>query len=393
MVSFVLFLASFCVWIDPDEFPTIRRFSELHLEDPLPEALSLHEAGQVCKAMEYLDTYMDYDHVKTNSEIIAFYTKLETERWTLLQRTKNIASGAILGTTDCTEALVAATVSDFLLVGDVRDFSFGVFKKLSGSENNDDFTTALAGVGLLLWGAASVNIGTAPIHGGSGVVGVAAAKGSVSLLKMANKMGKLQKPFKASLTNLFSKIARTGDFRLFNPTADAIHQVANVPGIKLRDTFTILARTADVSDLGDVAKASKVFGPKTGKFFERAGDSSLTIFKKYGSNPLVNTSLDSAISYGKNGIRLLEKVGPQKFTSYVTFAKFGVRGLKSWHGGRLAETIKFFPPYMLFLMRWLLSFLPLWLIYIISCGTGMIVIGVPVHAGSKIIREFLRPKM
>ena len=146
---------------------------------------------------------MEYDYVQNNPEASALYETLKKKRKSWLFRATEGGKGIIIGKGVCPEATLTATVTDFLLIGDVRDLTWGLVNKYYYKEDTDDFTTALAGVGVLLWGATVVTMPVPPVSGGA-----VASKSSVVVLKLGNKMGKLSKSLKTSLVKVLSKTTR-----------------------------------------------------------------------------------------------------------------------------------------------------------------------------------------
>jgi hypothetical protein len=377
LVSLILFVASMSVIIDPDELKLLKEVQSLQRVDPVPRTKELEAAGELCQALDYLGHFMEYDYVQNNPEISALYGTLKKKRESWLFRATEGGKGIIYGKGVCPEATLTATVSDFLLIGDVRDLTWGLANKYYYKENTDDFTTALAGVGVLLWGATVVSIPTAPIHGGSGTAGTVACKASVVFLKLGNKMGKLSKPLKASLTNVLKETKKTGKLKHLEPIAESVYTLSKTPGVRVKDAMTILSRCTHVNDLEHMAKATSVYGKKTAKFLELGGERSLEIFKKFGHSKNITTALDSAIMHGPKGLSILERVGPDKFIKYLTISKFSVRGVRSWHEGRLTELAKMLTSYGHYLITWLMSLLPQWGIFSIAAVSGLVVIGIP----------------
>lgn len=377
LVALILFMVSLSVIIDPGELKVVKEIQSLQRVDPIPRAKELAAAEELCQALDYLAHFMEYDYVRENPEALALYDTLKKKRESFAFRTKDAVNGLFYGKGVCPEATVTATVSDFLLIGDVRDLTWGLVNKYYDKEDTDDFTTALAGVGILLWGATVVSIPTAPIHGGSGTVGTVACKASVVLLKLGNKMDKIPKSLKNSILKVLQETKETKNLKIFTPIASSIHKLSKAPGVKVKDAMTILSRCKHVDDLEVLGNAAAVYGKKTGKFLELAGDHSLVVFKKFGNSSQITAALDSAIMRGPKGLALLERVGPDKFMKYLTLSKFSVRGMRSWHEGRLSEAVSILLSYANFMLKKLLSLLPTWAIWALMLVTGLVVFTVP----------------
>lgn len=380
LVALIFFTVSLSVIIDPAELKVVKEIQSLQRVDPIPRAKELEAAGELCQALDYLAHFMEYDYVQDNPEALALYDTLKKKRESFTFRGTDIIRGVVYGKGVCPEATVTATVSDFLLIGDVRDLTWGLVNKYYYKEDSDDFTTALAGVGMLLWGATVVSIPTAPIHGGSGTVGTVACKASVVLLKLGNKMDKIPKSLKNSILKVLQQTKETKNLKIFSPIADSIYKLSKAPGVKVKDAMTILSRCKHVDDLEVLGNAAAVYGKKAGKFLELAGDHSVVVFKKFGNSSQISAALDSAIARGPKGLALLERVGPDKFMKYLTLSKFSVRGIRSWHEGRLSEAGSILLSHANFIVKRLLSLLPAWAIWALMLVTALVVVTVPSRA-------------
>jgi hypothetical protein len=380
----VVFAASVAVIVDPAEMEIFKAVGNLTLVDPLPRTRELVQENRLCEAIDYLGHFMDYDYVKSNQEAQELYQQLNAKRDSLSFRGQDVLNGILRGKGECTEALVSATVSDFLLVGDVRDLTWGLVNKYYYKEPTDDFTTALAALGVLLWGTTAISIPTAPVTGGTGTAGSVSAKAAVVLLKLANKMGKLSNSMKKSLVKVFRQTTATKSIAHFKPIASAVQQMASTPGIKVKDSLNILAASRHVDDLPVMAKAAAAYGRKTGKFLDLAGDASVRVYKRFPQSSRIVPALDAANMRGKPGLDALEKVGPDKFLKYLTIAKFSTRGVRSWHEGRLSELTAMTAWQGWYAVKKAISYLPMWLMYVVAVISGLVVIGPPLKGLRKI---------
>ena len=347
------------------EAKLLTEFESLRETDPLPEARKLVDAGLYCDALEYLDYFRDYNYVKNSPEVTAFYEKIRAERESYWFRARDVFNGIWRGKGACMESLVSATASDFFVVGDLRDLAWQGYNFYQG-RNVDEFTAALAGVGVLL---------TVPtIVSGAGAAPV---KGAASLLKLAKRTGKLTKPLQNSLTKLFKEAVRLRDLKPLKPVVSPMEGIAGVPGVKARDVMAIVSRCDSVADLKTMEKLAAAYGPKTGKFLKLGEDSAVSVVTKYGTSRQITAAMDEAIKYGPEGTRLLEKTGPKSFMKYLTMAKYGVRATRSaWRGRLINLTAQF------------LRLFPMWVIYLIAALSGMVVVGVPARiVVSRLVRK------
>jgi hypothetical protein len=353
----VVFALCITALVMEQELRLIREFDALKQLDPLVKARELVEAGEYCEALDYLEYFMDYDYVKQNPEVTAFYNEVKKTRQSYAFIGRDVAEGVFKGKGACPESLVSATVSDFLIIGDIRDLFKGLLNKYYYGASADEFTMALAGVGMLASGI------TYAAGGAS-----SPAKVSISLLKAAKKMGKLPQPLEKSLIGLFKQSAQARDLRALRPATDSLYAISQTNGLRMRDLFTVLSRSRSVGDLKTMEKVVGVYGAKTGKFLKLGGDAPVSVLKRFPKDPHAVTAVDTALKYGVDGGRLLEKTGPTKFLKYVTLTKYAARTTRSiWEKRLTTLLVKFvtlFPPLVIVAM---------W------AASGLVVVGAPAY--------------
>lgn len=328
VVMLALFALSLVALVNRHEVELMRQFAALQQVDPLPRARELEATGEYCQALEYLEYFMEYPYVKADPEVNRLYAEIEQKRNSYSFIGHDIASGVWKGTGACPEALVSATASDFFVVGDIRDLLLGMTKKFYYGEEADEFTMALAGVGILATGAAYLS-------GGTGTP----VKGSLSLLKTANKLGKLSQPLKKSLLTSFKEATRMGDLKPLMPAARSLYAISSTPGMKVRDMFAILSRSRNIGDLGVMEKVAAKYGARTGKFMHLGGEAPVSLVRKFPHDAKLVDAMDSAVAYGSKGTDLLAKTGPSKFLRYLVLTKYSARASRSLWEGRLSKLL------------------------------------------------------
>ncbi|MDQ7784107.1 MAG: hypothetical protein RDU20_14580 [Desulfomonilaceae bacterium] len=358
LVTAVLFVLSVTVLVKKHEIALLKQFYALNRIDPIPEAEKLYRAGEYCEALEYLEYFMDYDYVRTNPEVQRLYKEVKTTRNSYAFRAEDLLKGVWKGKGACPESLVSATVSDFFIVGDVRDLLKGTLDKYYYEQDPDEFVMALAGVGIV----ASV---ITYMSGGT----TTPAKVSLSAVKLAERMGKLPASLRKSLTKIFREAARTGNLKPIKPMSRSLYNISRVKGLKIRDLLVILSRSRRVSDIKMMEKAAGVYGKKIGKYLKLGGQSPLKVLRKFPGDKQAARAMDSAVQYGAGGTRLLEKTGPSKFLKYVRITKYTARTTRSVWQGRLNR-----------LLVKLFSFFPEWSLWAIAGVSGLIVVGMPTRA-------------
>jgi len=220
---------------------------------------------------------------------------------------------------------------------------------------------ALAGVGIVASGITYVSGGTA-----------APAKVSVSVVKLAERMGRLPASLRKSLTKVFKEAAHAGDLKAMKPLSTSIYNISQVKGLKMRDILVILSRSRNVGDMKMMEKAAGVYGKKIGKFLKLGGESPLRVLRKFPADKQAAKAMDSAVQYGGSGTRLLEKTGPSKFLKYVRITKYSARTVRSVWQGRLNR-----------LLVKIFSLFPEWSLWAIAGLTGLVLVGIPVSSVMK----------
>lgn len=116
--------------------------------------------------------------------------------------TRDFASGAVTGEVNGIASLTGALVSDYLMIGDIRDVTIQATRLVSG-EDYDGLILGLATIGLLT---------LAPGTGGIDL--------GVSLLKNAKRTGRISKPVQRQLTRITTDLIDTAALKRAMSPAD-----------------------------------------------------------------------------------------------------------------------------------------------------------------------------
>jgi hypothetical protein len=351
-----VFGLSLATMLQRDHLQLITQFETLKEIDPRVKATELAGKGDYCQAIDYMEYFMDYDYVKRNPAIAEFYKQLKEKRDSLAFKGEDVWNGIWAGKGSCPESMISSTVTDFLVIGDVRSLVWEAAKWWR-NEPSDDFTIALASLGLL---------STVLTYGTAGTA--APAKGSLSLLKVAKQANKISAPLQKSLIRVFRDAKRTKSLKGLKPISDAMYQLAETRNIKMRDFLTIISRSDNVRDLRLMPRVAKAYGPRTGKLLSLGGDDSLRIFRKFGAHKEIANALDTAVKYGPEGTQLLRRVGPSQFLKYVTLTKYAARTTRSIWQGHLTS-----------LLTWSVAKIPETGIWILAILSGLVVVS-PVYS-------------
>jgi hypothetical protein len=263
-------------------------------------------------------------------------------------------------------------VSDFLVIGDVRDLVWGTINKIRGQEA-DNFTMALAGVGVVLTGATVV--ATPATAGGAAPAGVS-AKVTLSLLKIAKRLGKLPKTLQKSLIRIFKVSIKTKSIKPLKPLSRSVYRIANTKGIKIPDFLAVVSKSQKLSDLKFMEKVASTYGKYTGKFLKLAGDTPVDVVRKFGKSRYAVRAVNTSIQYGPEGSKLLMKTGPRKFLKYVKMSKYSARTTRVIWKQRIDKA----------LVK-LMKLLPETYVIIIAILTGLGAIGYPANGVRKIVKR------
>jgi len=355
LIAVVIFALCLAVLIRQHDLELIKQFQSLQQVDPLPRARELADAGEYCQALEYLDYFMDYDYVKESPKVAELYDEIKKKRKSYLFVGTDIATGVLKGKGACIESLVSATVSDFFLVGDVRDLAIGLTNTYYYGQEADEFTMALAGVGVLASGVTYMTAGAgAPV------------KTSLSIFKMAKKLNKISTSLQKSLIKVFKRSAEARDLKPIMPLAQSVYRISKTPGLKMGDMFAVLSRSRNVRDIKTMERAAATYGRKTGKFLSLGGEAPVSVVRRFPMDKNIVEAVDTAVKYGPDGTRLLAKTGPTRFLNYVRATKYAARTTRSVWQGRLNN-----------LLVKTMSLLPQSAIFSLAMLSGLAVVGVP----------------
>ncbi|MES0179700.1 hypothetical protein NKJ86_14015 [Mesorhizobium sp. M0025] len=117
---------------------------------------------------------------------------------------RDVWVGATTGKAESWPGFAAATLSDFLVIGDIRD----LIQQATAYPDYDPVVVALAGTGVVLTGVTAATIAASFLTGGvaaPSVAMVAPEKVGVSILKTAKKMRKLSPRLEGDLMQIASK--------------------------------------------------------------------------------------------------------------------------------------------------------------------------------------------
>lgn len=192
------------VWSDSREIP----LEEPALHDYLPHVEELREQGRLGEAIavgNFLETQEDMPH---RDEIIQIRDEIIVEQSSWFSRSGRFLTGFVTGNATSMEGMAGTVISDFLVIGDVRDLGKQGYNWIVGEEV-DKFITTLSGVGLV---ASVATFAPEPSSTAAGV----ATQPVLAMLKVLKRLGALSRRQVDSIMRMGRRVVETkklGDFK------------------------------------------------------------------------------------------------------------------------------------------------------------------------------------
>ena len=230
---------------------------------------------------EYLNIELSEELSKKLEEKNTFFSKVKNN-------TQDFGESFITGESDSMAGLAGSTISDMLIVGDIRDLSLEGQKLVLGEEY-DSLIMGLAAIGVAMSASQFVSLG-----------GTSSFKISTSIMKFAKKTNNLTKKFTKNISSLLSKsidysklksidfkdtknlksnitsFSKTIDFKHTKELFENISLISKNTASKL-DTINLLKYVDNTEDIKKLNKISAKFGSKTKGVFKILGKNALTI--------------------------------------------------------------------------------------------------------------------
>ncbi|OQW93230.1 MAG: hypothetical protein BWK79_12240 [Beggiatoa sp. IS2] len=280
--------------------------------DPIPHTQELIDQKRYAEADEYLSFFMEYDYVATNPMAVTLHRQIKEQRDHYLYRLKKAAEGVTQGRSDEIEGQIAAVVSDFLIIGDIRDLTLEGLKWWQ-KEEVDEFIVALSTIGVVATAGVALTAGSS-----------AAAKPALSFLKMARKVDKVPNWLRKDLIKSAKVVKETKKLDSVTDVFTATRASFKTSGV--RSTLILMSQADDVNSFKKLTKLGTKFGNKTGVFVDLTGKEGLKLVDKLDQIP--TTVALEASTFGKRGIQTLETVGVERFQKILRTAKVATRTTK-----------------------------------------------------------------
>ena len=290
--------------------------------DPIPDVQKLMAEERYAEAAEYLE-YFEHSPFVDQTVVQALTAEIGAIRESPEYQLKHLQEGIVHGTSDETIGQVTGLVTNFLLIGDVRDLGWQAWN-WSQDEDVDEVIVALSTIGLVATGLQVASVGTAtPV------------KGVVVALKTARKLGYLPDWLGRALVEGADSAWRR---RSLDGLSDLLGDVQRLLDRSGRSGLYLLGQTTDPGSLKRLANFSARFGADSGMVWRLGGESVV----KLSRDPSISTdTLKRASWYGPKGFEVLERSGSLRFVKYAS------RGAKTLYQGEWIKLLTRIPD------RWL----------------------------------------
>ncbi|EGV16447.1 hypothetical protein [Thiocapsa marina] len=297
--------------------------------DPVPETKALMMDGRFAEAAEYLEFFLNYEYVLSDPTALALNEEIATTRASLAYQAEKVTEGLLEGTSDESLGQISGVVSDLLVIGDIRDLVLQGGHWVWG-DSVDQVIVALSTIGLFATAgqvASTVaTVGTAGAAAPSVVVS-SMIKSSVTMLKQACRVGHLPAWLSESLISGAKTVRKTGSIDSVAEILENVRRLATVRG-----GLSLLSGTRNAESLFRLAQAGETFGGATRTLFRLGGETFLVSARRAPSAQSAET-VRLAATYGPNGLRLLDRVGPARFV------KYSARGTKIAYKGEVVQKV------------------------------------------------------
>ena len=318
--------------------------------DPLPDTRTMIADERYAEAADYLGFFMNYEYVNQDPEAQALYREISNKRAGVRYQAKKLVEGLLVGTSDESIGQAAGVITDFFLIGDLRDLAVQG-SNLAQGEEVDEVLVALASFGVIATGAQIASgAGTVATGGAAApaIAGSSAAKSGMVVLKTARKLGKLPPWVGKTIVQSAKAVKETQSLRALTSLFGNVGVLAKTPG-----GFSLLSKTKDVASLERMAAFVEIFGANSATLYRIGGNLIVKSAKQAGS--LGKDTVQLAATFGQGGLRVLDKFGA------VKFVKFSSRASKMAHKGDIFK-----------LIASLLLRIPNWILYILVLLGGLV---------------------
>ena len=279
----------------------MKIFDGLSRINPVPHTEALISQKLYAEAYDYLTYFMAYDYVKSDPEADDLLKNIIKQRANHLYQLRKISEGILTGQSDEREGQITAIMSDFFIIGDIRDLTKEGLR-FSKGEQVDEVRAALAAIGIV---ATTGNLLT------SG--GATATKIALSLLKMMNSIHKLPQWLRDYLIENARLATQAKDITPLNDLFNRIYELMKATGIE--GTVKLINISEDIDSFRTIAEFGIYFKYKAPVLLEITSNSAIEVFQSMEGVP--KEIFLEAATFGQPGLMVLERVGYRQFEIYL----------------------------------------------------------------------------
>ena len=321
-----LVLAAFLVQ-NADRLPFLSDYliGPPDLIHPQEQIAQLIAEERYAEAAAQLRFFQRFDHLSNDPQLRTLQAEVENERSRWLYNGKKFMEGLIDGRSDETIGQTTALVSDFLVIGDVRDLAQQGWKAWN-DEEVDKIVVALSSLGVVATGAQVASaVGSASSGGAAApaLAGSTSAKSAIVLLKTARKLGKLP-PW--LLKNLQDNVKKPERLKALLAQVQQLSQH--------RGGLQLLAAAKDEAHLQRLGKFAARYGDEAGLMHQIYGDAIVGV----AASSTNAHALKQAMARGPEGVDTLGAIGEKRFARLLQQERKAAAAAKAGQeGGRLAR--------------------------------------------------------
>ena len=237
--------------------------------DPLPRTRELVAQERYAEAAQYLDYFMAYGYVRGDPVAQHLAREIAARRESLAYQAGKAAEGVWSGQSDEAVGQAAGVISDFLVIGDLRDLARQGWLYAQGEET-DPVLIALASLGVAATAVQAGGAAAAAPSGGATAPAVAAAataKSGLSALKWLRRANALPGWLGEMLMRAAARL------RQQRRLSEMAHELAGLKGT-LADVSALaatpggarlLAATTDAASLSRAVRLARAYSARAAK--------------------------------------------------------------------------------------------------------------------------------
>ncbi len=282
--------------------------------DPIPHTQKLIKEKKYAQAEEYLGYFMEYSYVRKNSESKKLFKQIQTKRNSYEYQGEKLIEGVLKGKSDEDIGKTSAMVSDFFLIGDIRDLSLeGV--NFYNDKKVDKVVVALSSLGIVATISTIYTLGA-----------TSSIKTSISVLKYAKRAEKIPPWLGNILVKQAKRAKDTYSIKHIEKLLSPIYKLYQKVG--LNQTLELLSKTKNFRELKNLSSFTTQFNKKSHILLQVTNNKALFYSRKLPK--VSHKNFLYASTYGENGFKALSQMGEKKFMvrmgNRVNLLKTGYKG-------------------------------------------------------------------